>query len=274
MNGVDVVQRGHPVPQVDDIGAALRDRQLALGALAPVVDDVRDHVDRPGQHVSLGHQPQVLPDHLLGEGQLMGIPEAAPEQLVPDRHVVEQPRRPGHVRAGLPALERQRMQRRRVEALGADPPHGAAHEVRAGPLERVQQQLVRVGRQHVVAVDEGQELPAGLLDAAVAGTARAAVFRLDQPEPRVGGRLGPGDRGAVVGGAVVDHDHFEIGERLGRDRVQAVGEVVGVIEERYDDADPGGGHWSSLARHLDWSTGACHLAAGLHGASQPSATGS
>jgi hypothetical protein len=72
----------------------------------------------------------------------------------------------------------------------------------------VQEQLVRVGRQHVVAVDEGQVLAAGALHAAVARAARPAVPRLQQREPRVGGGLGPGDLGAVIAGTVVDHDHF------------------------------------------------------------------
>ena len=260
---VDVGQRGHPVTQVGDAGPALRDRQPALGALAPVIDDVGDHVHGPGQHMGLGHEPDVFPDHAFGIGQLVLIPEAAPEQLVPDRHVVEQPRRPGDVRAGLPALERQRMQRRRIDPLRADAEHRAADEVRARLLERVQQQLVRVGRQHVVAVDEGQELPAGALDAAVARAARAPVGRLQQREPRIGGRLGPGDLGAVVGGTVVDHDHFQVGERLGGDRVQAIAEIVFIVEERHDDADPGSGH-----RLVPWVH---HPAAGV---SQPSATGS
>ena len=239
---VDVVHRGHPVAQVGHAGPALRDRQPALRALAPVVDDVRDHVHRPGQHVRLGHQPEVLPDHPLRVGQLVGVPEAAPEQLVPDRHVVEQPRRPGHVRAGMPALQRQRVQRR-----GGDPPrahagHGATDKVRARPLQRVQEQLVCVGGQHVVAVDEGQVLAAGALDAAVARAARPAVPGLQQCEPWVGGGLGPGDLGAVIARAVVDHDHFQVGMSLRSDRVQAVAEVVLVVEERHDDADPGGGH--------------------------------
>ena len=239
---VDVVHRGHPVAQVGHAGPALRDGQPALRALAPVVDDVRDHVHRPRQHVRLGHQPEVLPDHALRVGQLVGVPEAAPEQLVPDRHVVQQPRRPGHVRAGLPALERQRVQRRRGDPLRAHAVHGAADEVRARPLQRVQEQFVRVRRQHVVAVDEGQVLAAGALHAAVTRAPRPAVLRLQQREPRIGGGLGPGDLGAVVGGGVVDHDHFQVGDGLRGDRVQAVAEVVLVVEERHDDADPGGGH--------------------------------
>ena len=239
---VDVVHRGHPVAQVGDAGPALRDGQLALRPLAPVVDDVGDHVHRPGQHVRLGHQPEVLPDHALRVGQLVLVPEAAPEQLVPDRHVVEQPRRPGDVRAGLPALDGQRMQRRGGDPVRAHPVHGAADEIRARPLQRVQEQFVRVGGQHVVAVDEGQVLPAGALHAAVTRAPGPAVLRLQQGEPRVGGGLGPGDLGTVIAGGVVDHDHFQVGEGLGGDRVQAVAEIVLVVEERHDDADPGGGH--------------------------------
>ena len=240
---VDVGQRGHPVAQVGDAGPALRDGQPAVRALAPVVDDVGDHVHGPGQHVGLGHQPDVFPDHALRVGQLVLIPEAAPEQLVPDRHVVQQPRRPGDVRAGLPALEGQRMQRRRIDPRRAQAVYRAADEVGSRLLERVQEQFVRVGRQQVIAVDEGQELAAGALDAAVARASGAAVLRLEQREPRVGRGLVPGDLGAVVGGAVVDHDHFQVGERLGGDRVQAVGEVAGVVEERHDDADLRALHW-------------------------------
>ena len=68
-----------------------------------------------------------------------------------------------------------------VSPFRADAVYGAADEVGSRLLERVQEQLVGVGRQHVVAVDEGQELPAGALDAAVARASRAAVlFRLEQ----------------------------------------------------------------------------------------------
>jgi hypothetical protein len=106
----------------------------------------------------------------------------------------------------------------------------------------VQEQLVRVRRQHVVAVDEGQVLAAGALHAAVTRAPRPAVLRLQQREPRIGGGLGPGDLGAAVGGGVVDHDHFQVGMSLRGDRVQAVAKVVFVVEERHDDADPWGGH--------------------------------
>ena len=259
---VDVVQRGHPVAQIGDGGPALGDRQAALGALAPVVDDVGNHVHGPGQYVRLGHEPDVFPHHLLGEGQLAGIPEAAPEQLVPHRHVVQQPRRPADMRPGLPALDGQRMQRRGVDPFRPDAQHGTAGEIRSGALQRVQQQLIRVGGQHVIAVDEGEELPAGALDAAVARASRSAVSRLHQREPRICRRLRPGDLGPVIGRPVIDHDHFQVGERLGGDRVQAVGEIVSVVEERHYDANPRRAHWCPLGRHP---------AAGV---SQPSATGS
>src|SRR5207245_409349 len=104
---------------------------------------------------------------------------------------------------------------------------------------------------------EGEELPPRLLDAPVPGPARAAAVAVDQAEPRVGFSPFPGDLGAVVGGAVVHHDHFEVGERLAGDGLQAVAQHVTVVVERHHNAD---------ARRT-------HLAAPC-ARSQPSATGS
>ena len=254
---VDGEQGGDAVAQVLDVGAVLGDGQLARRPLAPVVDVVGDHVHGLGQDVRPGHELQVLPDHVLGVIQLVGVPERPAEELVPDRDVVQQLGRPGHVGADLAALDRAGVQRRRRDALGADPVHRAGDEVRARAFQRVQQHLVGVWGQHVVGVHEGEELTAGLLDAPVPGPAGAAAVAVDQAEPGVGPGPLPRDLGAVVGGPVVHHDHFQVGERLPGDGGQAVAQHVTVVVERHHNAD---------ARKT-------HLAAPC-ARSQPSATGS
>ena len=253
---VDREQRRDAVTQVLDVGAVLGDRQRARRPLPPVVDVVGDHVHGLGQDVRPGHELQVLPDHLLRVVQPVGVPERPAEQLVPDRDVVQQLRRPGHVGADLAALDRAGVQRRRGDALGADPVHRAGDEVRARAFQRVQQHLVGVRGQHVVGVHEGEELPACLLDAPVPGPARPAALAVHQAEPRVGCRPFPGDLAAVVGGPVVHHDHFQVGERLGRDGGQAVTQHVTVVVERHHDADARSAHQAApCARSHPSATG-------------------
>ena len=256
--GVDGEQGGDPVAQVLDVGPVLGDGQLARLAFPPVVDVVGDHVHGLGQDMRPGHELQILPDHLLGVRQPVRVPERSAEQLVPDRDVVEQFRRLRHMGADPPALDRPGVQRRGVHALGADPVHRAGHEVRARAFQRVQQHLVGMGGQHVVGVHEREEFSPGPLNAPVAGAARSPALAADQREPGVGGHPALGDLRPGVGGAVVHHDHFKVGERLRGDRFQAVVQILAVVEERHHDTDA-------------WGAG--HLAAPC-ARSQPSATGS
>ena len=250
--GVDRQQRGDPVAQVLDVGAVLRDGELPGRPLAPVVDVVADHVHRPGQDVRPRHELQILPDHPLRVVQRVGVPERLAEQLVPHRDVVEQFRRPGHVRADLATLDRPLVQRRGVHAAGADPLHRAGDEVGPRAFQRVQQRLVGVPRQHVVTVDEGEEFAGCALDAEVTGSAGAAVEGLDQDEPGVGGGAGAGGLRAVVGGSVVHHDHLQIAERLGGDGRQAVVKHISVVVKRHHDADTGSVHLATIRAWHAW----------------------
>src|ERR1019366_9130093 len=145
-------------------------------------------------------QPDVFPHHMLRIRQLVGIPEAAPEELVPHRHVIEQPRRLGDVRPDLATLDGQRMQRRRVDPLRPDAQDGAAGEVGSRALQRVHEQLIRVGGQHVIAVDEGEALTAGALDAPgtrAPPSAKAKNPPRARPPPPLPGPPGPPCSGLI-----------------------------------------------------------------------------
>jgi hypothetical protein len=61
-----------------------------------------------------------------------------------------------------------------------------------------------------------------------------------QAKPRLPRRLGLSDRGAGVGGAVIDHDDLKVTVRLRGDGVEGARQVILVVEERDDDADDGG----------------------------------
>ena len=88
--------------------------------------------------------------------------------------------------------------------------------------------VVGVGEPHVVAPDVPQSL--------VAGRAQAPVVDVHDPDPGVAGGVLLRDVAGVVRRAVVDDDHVELLVRLGEDRVEAGGEVVGHVVDR--DHDP------------------------------------
>ena len=99
-----------------------------------------------------------------------------------------------------------------------------------------------------VAVEADDEFASRLADAAVAGDGRAAVGFIHKQADL---RELPADRlGAVIGRAVIHHDHLEVHaflpEHIGKQREHAVAAVVA----GNDDADHGGGH----GREVGWNT--------------------
>ena len=142
------------------------------------------------------------------------------------------------------------VQGRLGDAQRADPLDVAGHEVRAGRLERVQQPLVGMGRQDVIAVNEGQVGPGGPVEPAVAGVARAAVGHLDQGEPGVGRRPGRRKGRAGVRRAVIDHDDLKVGHGLRGNGRQAVIQQIRYVKERNNNANPRNCHKLS-PRHVD-----------------------
>jgi hypothetical protein len=81
-------------------------------------------------------------------------------------------------------------------------------------------------------------MSSGPLHALIARESRAAVRHGEQGEPWISRGQVPGNLRPVVGGPVVHHDHLEVTERLGRDRLQAVSEHIPVVVERHNNADP------------------------------------
>ena len=154
LGGVDPVDEvGHP-PRV------LGDGELTAVALAPEVDRLLEHVDRPRRGVRRHADGVVLVEH-VGEGQPVLVPERPPVDLVPDHPVQRQLGELPHRGAQPGLLERQpvgvgRPHPQRVEAAGV-----AGDHVGAGRVERGHHVRERAARHQVVAVDEGQELRPG-----------------------------------------------------------------------------------------------------------------
>lgn len=70
-----------------------------------------------------------------------------------------------------------------------------------------------VGVPEVVGVEEGDVSATGFFDAPVTGGGDAGVRLADEADAGIVDGFDGGD--GVVGGAVVDDDHFVVGERLG-----------------------------------------------------------
>ena len=248
----DVLDGGEPVLEHLQLGAALGDRQVAVGVPAAdpvVVDGLRDDVDRPRHELRGEYNRDVLVDDPLRETQLVALPERPPPQFVRHDPVGHQRPKALDVRLQPRALEGLGQKARLPRAQWGQPVHVSGGEVRARFLERADQELVGVARQCVVAVDERQELARGGRGAVVAGVAEPAVGLGDQPEARVVGGEALRDRRAVVGRAVVDHQHLEVAEGLPGDRLQAVFEVALDVVDRHHHADPGHGeHPRSTSR--------------------------
>ncbi len=236
----DRLDGGDPVAEVGQLGVALGDRGggAALAA-APVVDDVGEDVDLRGPEVGEHVHPGVLVEDAFGERDEVVVPEGAPEQLVPDRAVVDERVEAGDVGAAPVLLHRGLVQRGLPLLGGVHHLHVARDEVRAGLLQGAHEQFVGVLRDDVVAVDERDELPARMHgpQAGVPGVARAVRLLADQPEARVGRAELGDDLRRAVGGTVVDEDDLEVAERLTRDRLQALREIALDVLKGHDNTE-------------------------------------
>ena len=99
------------------------------------------------------------------------------------------------------------------------------------PLSNLDAQLrQQAGGHGVVTVEKQQPVTCGGLEAGVARRGKAAVFPVNDLQAGQLGGEGVAHRAALVGGAVVHHQHFEIPERLGQQVVETVREIIcGVI---------------------------------------------
>ncbi len=215
-------------PLIRRVLAAVAQRPVVVGTIGQHRDAVRVEVGVDDEHVVLEAAAA------LGEADPVLEQQAAPEQLV-RREQAEQPRP---------------VEGDGVQAL---PEHLARHPLAVaddladddvglvGERGRVQA-LDRVGLEPVVVVDEVDVLPAGHVDADVAGAARPArvghVADADVGMLR-GERVEPGGR--RVGRAVVDEDQLELARRhrLPEQRGDALVDVAPRVVDGHDDADGG-----------------------------------
>ena len=126
----------------------------------PVVDDVAEHVDGRGQHMRADHGRRVLVQ-ATRKLKAAGIPERPPEYLVPRRTVLQEDRIAGGVRTLGRYLEYLLMRRGRPDPGRVEPQYAAAGDIRAGFLQRSDEQFVRMRGQQVVAVEEGEVFAGG-----------------------------------------------------------------------------------------------------------------
>nr|WP_284293739.1 hypothetical protein [Luteimicrobium album] len=232
--GHRVVQRVDDCPtpgQVLDRRLLLRDRGRVVTD-TPVVDDLREDVELAAQ-VRLGRRDLVFVDAgrvLLDDAE----EELTAEELVPGEDVLEDL---DVVRDGstLQGLRVDALRPRRRVRPGRVPPHERPdREVRAALEERLEHDLDCPGRNHVVGVDEPEELAPGVAGASVARGPESTVRLVDDPNPLVAPRDRLDDRDRAVRRSVVDNQDLEPRVRLSEDRVKTLGDVLLDVVDRDD----------------------------------------
>lgn len=187
------------------------------------------------------HDRDVLVQRADGEGELVLVPEGAAEDLVAGDPVAGEFPVAGDVGAQPCGRHRHPEHGRLLEpAVGPQPQHVAGREIRARLLQGADQQFVRPRRDDVVAVDEREvaALRVAVADAGVAGVPQPAVLLADQPEAAVLGGEPGGQGRAPVGGPVVDHHHFEVGDGLLGEGLQAVRQEGFHVVDGDNDTEP------------------------------------
>src|SRR5439155_16548870 len=121
----------------------------------------------------------------FGEPERVLVPEAAAPELVPRRAIGDEGPEPRHMRSQARAAERLGGERRLPRLLPREPMDVARREVRARLLQGAVQELVGVGREDVVAVEERQEAAACRIDPGVARLAEPTVALAEEAEAPV-----------------------------------------------------------------------------------------
>ncbi len=232
--GRDEVQ----LPDVADLGeggghpAPVEDAQQADGGEA-----LRPQVELPGEHAVLGGA-QVRGEPQAGAAAV-GVEQAAPVDPGPDEGVVHHRLHLGR-RDGVPRVEHlvpgagrgsfdDAFAARGLHVVGAD-------EVAAQLLDGTDQIVQVAGRVPVVAVEEGDVVALGGLDAGVAGLGDAPVLLVAQQSGarQFAHRVVEDLRGGVRR-AVVDQDELRPRARVVREAAQGVLRVVLNVVEGDDD---------------------------------------
>jgi hypothetical protein len=121
---------------------------------------------------------------------------------------------------------------------GVDEEHGAADYAEPRVLQQPRHLRLEPARERrVVCVEPGDERSLRERDASVQRGRIAAVRRMDDPDPRIRGRVRVEDRGRVVGRAVVDDDQLPGVERLAEDAVDRLPQVRGPVAHGRDHGD-------------------------------------
>ena len=110
----------------------------------------------------------------------------------------------------------------------------AGHPVRAGVLQHLPHAQQIVGHDPVIAVDKGDTGAGGVVQSGVARGAEAGVVLPDQGKARIAACGLQCNVAAAVGGAVIDHQHVEVGKGLGPHAADAGGHMVCNVIDRDD----------------------------------------
>lgn len=105
--------------------------------------------------------------------------------------------------------------------------------------------LVGFRRNHVVGVQEREELTASVLDAEVAGDSLTGIGLGEDSDARLGALVLPQDIETAICRSVVDADDLEIPQRLTQGAVEALTQVGRHVVDRHDDREVRPGTCSS-----------------------------
>ncbi|MDQ0838624.1 hypothetical protein QFZ54_002408 [Sphingomonas faeni] len=184
--------------------------------------------------VEPGDRPEML-DPLI-QVEILGIEQLGPgHRIEPPGHLRPHHRRRPDQRVldtGQPRDQRgrrgRRVARRGDDALGEKFGAGAQQHGSGMRVEIRDLTGQAIGATDVVVIQRGDIAPARLGEPAIAGEHRAAVPRhLDQSDARIG----PGTHhvARIVGRAVVDDDHLEIGEGLRLEAGERLSDQTGAV---------------------------------------------
>ena len=114
----------------------------------------------------------------------------------------------------------------------------AEDQIGAGLLGPGDHLLVDVRLHPVVTVGKADEVPLCQVQRKVSGTALAAVFHREHPDPlRLTSPVFLQDPAGAVPGAVVDQDDLAVPNVLGQEGVQACVQILFRVVNRDDDAE-------------------------------------
>ena len=190
-----------------------------------------------------GFESQAVGDRRILIDPAQGIPDIRkqlrPVKLVPGRRIQMVPGKdpPGQLHAGNRLLFLRAKPRSHFDRFLAHIPASGTDQLYIAAAGTGKQLFITVRRNPVVTVHKAQPLSPGNVDPRITGTAQAAVFLVDHPDPGIPGRIFVADGAAAVRGAIVHQDQLKVRDRLGKNGIHAPGKIAFHLINRYDNAE-------------------------------------